>query len=99
MNYHWPGNVRELEHALEHAFVLCRGDRIEIEHMPWEIREYSSLQSPPQELPTSDEAETIRRVLQQTDGNKAKTARLLGMSRRTLYRKIKKYDFTESDDL
>jgi two-component system, NtrC family, response regulator HydG len=98
MNYHWPGNVRELEHALEHAFVLCRGDRIEIEHMPREIREYSSPQPIPPELPTFDEAEAIRRVLQKTDGNKAKAARLLGMSRRTLYRKIEYYHLIKPSD-
>ena len=41
MNYSWPGNVRELEHAIERAFVLCRDQTIQLEHIPPEIRDYT----------------------------------------------------------
>jgi DNA-binding NtrC family response regulator len=104
MNYPWPGNIRELEHALEHACVLCRETRIEVEHLPREIGEYAAPHPMPQEPDASDEADAvgeaaaIRRALQQTDGNKAKAARLLGMARQTLYRKIEHYGLTKSGD-
>jgi transcriptional regulator with GAF, ATPase, and Fis domain len=42
MSYHWPGNVRELEHVIEHAFVLCRGRVITLEHIPSEVKDYGS---------------------------------------------------------
>jgi PAS domain S-box-containing protein len=81
MAYPWPGNVRELEHAVEHAFVVCQGKTIMINHLPREINEVRE----------PDEAENILKTLRQTDGNKAKAARILGVSRQTLYRKIRDY--------
>ena len=102
LDYDWPGNVRELEHALEHAFVLCRGDLIECEHLPREIRECDEFAPAPENLAdetgSPDEAEHIRRALAKTDWNKAKAARLLGMDRRTIYRKIEKYHLTPSPE-
>ena len=98
MNYQWPGNVRELEHALEHAFVVCRGNRIAVEHVPQELRESAVSQTTRQEAPLPDEAETIRQALQKTGWNKAKAARLLGIPRRTFYRKIEKYHLSEPGD-
>jgi PAS domain S-box-containing protein len=98
MNYPWPGNVRELKHALEHAFVVCRGHRIEVEHVPQELREFTVSQTRPQEVPLPDEAETIRQALHKTGWNKAKAARLLGIPRRTFYRKIEKYHLQKPSD-
>ena len=91
MNYDWPGNVRELEHSIEHAFILCHGPVIEIDHIPLEIKEYSFPKKSIQRRKTIQGAEEILTVLEKTDWNKAKTARLLGIDRSTLYRKIRKY--------
>jgi transcriptional regulator with PAS, ATPase and Fis domain len=98
MNYQWSGNVRELEHALEHAFVLCREDRIEAEHVPQELKESVMPQATLQEASLPDEAETIRQALKKTGWNKAKAARLLSMARQTLYRKIEQYHLSEPGD-
>ncbi|MEE8598594.1 MAG: sigma 54-interacting transcriptional regulator, partial [Dehalococcoidales bacterium] len=91
MNYPWPGNVRELEHTMEHAFVLCRASTIMLDHIPPDIREYSktidrSALEGPVEGP-----EKILKALNQAEWNKARAARLLGIDRSTLYRKIYKY--------
>ena len=89
LSYSWPGNIRELEHALEHAFILCQGDTLTSEHLPPEIRERSSPRTPfPKEEAALGAEETLQ-ALNRTDGNKAKAARLLGVSRPTLYRKIR----------
>ena len=94
MNYDWPGNVRELEHSIEHAFILCYGPVIGIDHIPLEIKEYSFPKKSSQRRKTIQGAEEILTVLEKTDWNKAKTARLLGIDRSTLYRKIRKYGIT-----
>jgi two-component system response regulator HydG len=86
--YRWPGNVRELENAIEHAFVLCHGRVITVDHLPPEIK---ALQGYPQAVTEKDFAtdpQNILRALKKTGGNKAKAARLLGISRRTIYRKL-----------
>ncbi len=86
-HYPWPGNIRELEHVIEHAFVLCNDRFIRPEHLP----PYMSLRAheahgivPDRELP-----QTILNILDKTDWNISKTARDLGMSRPTLYKKIR----------
>ncbi|MBI4688421.1 MAG: sigma 54-interacting transcriptional regulator [Nitrospirae bacterium] len=94
MEYPWPGNVRELEHALEHAFILCRQPVITIDHLP---KEFKLFVKGKEDLPAEEESteiEKIRQVLKKTSGNKAEAARLLGVSRRTLYRKIEDYKIT-----
>jgi len=91
MDYSWPGNVRELEHVMEHAFVLCHGGVITLEHLPSEIRDYGRLERiAAQEARThgSNGAQEILNALNKTHWNKTKAARLLGISRRTIYRKI-----------
>jgi PAS domain S-box-containing protein len=91
MDYLWPGNVRELEHVMEHAFVLCRGWVITLEHLPPEIRDYERTEKMAgQEIPTqgSNGAQEILDALNKAHWNKTKAARLLGISRRTIYRKI-----------
>jgi DNA-binding NtrC family response regulator len=86
--YLWPGNVRELEHVIEHAFIMSTGKKITPEHLPLELenRLFSS------ETEDLAEKEKIVKILEQTDYNKAKAARLLNMSRQTMYRKIKDYN-------
>ncbi|AMV71737.1 sigma-54 dependent transcriptional regulator [Desulfuromonas carbonis] len=85
-SYPWPGNIRELEHALEHAFILSRGAVLQRNHLPDEIRSFSRPE--PDSPPSNGDAGALRDALQRAGGNKAKAARLLGISRRTLYRKL-----------
>jgi two-component system response regulator HydG len=102
MIYPWPGNVRELQHAIEHAFVLCNGVTITLEHLPFEIKEYSNQKAPPpaERLKISDlQAPDILQALVKTGWNKAKAARLLGISRPTLYQLIHLHNLRPSDQL
>lgn len=93
MTYAWPGNIRELEHVIEHAFILCHGNTITLDHLPGEISR------PKDNRPTdtdrdrrrSVQADRIVDALKTAGGNKAKAARNLGINRRTLYRLIEKY--------
>jgi len=98
MNYRWPGNVRELVHSIEHAFVVCRDPIISLNHIPAEIRAYSGIEKSICENRSVEGPEKIRTVLDQTDWNKAKAARILGIDRSTLYRKIHKYGLSKSTD-
>ncbi|MEE8430341.1 MAG: sigma 54-interacting transcriptional regulator [Candidatus Desulfatibia sp.] len=87
-SYRWPGNVRELENAMEHAFVLCHGRVITIDHLPPEIKTPQGSPQPVTEKDSATDLQNILRALKETGGNKAKAARLLGISRRTIYRKL-----------
>jgi two-component system response regulator HydG len=86
--YPWPGNVRELEHAIEHAFVLCHSHIIVIDHLPPEISGYRRDHQLKFAKSSSLDIPTILDALGKTGGNKAKAARLLGVNRRTIYRKL-----------
>jgi transcriptional regulator with PAS, ATPase and Fis domain len=97
MSYEWPGNVRELENALESAAALTRTGFISPENLPpklsGESREEHRLEGFYVELPSLEEMEKryLTHVLKVTGGNKARTASILGITRRTLYRKIEEY--------
>ncbi|MFH2000594.1 MAG: sigma 54-interacting transcriptional regulator [Planctomycetota bacterium] len=94
MSHSYPGNVRELENAIEHAFVVCVGDTIQLEDMPphlvTEAREMESVEPVKTPLQTAEE-ETIRMVLEKNKGNRIATAKALNISRNTLWRKMKRY--------
>ncbi|MDA3971883.1 MAG: sigma 54-interacting transcriptional regulator [Desulfobulbaceae bacterium] len=95
-NHQWRGNVRELEHVMERACVLCENDTITVDHLPIELREPDQANIQPHSQPqllNELESEEVRIVntLQRTYGNKAQAARILGIDRSTLYRKIKLY--------
>ncbi len=93
MEYPWPGNIRELEHAIEHAVILCHGKTILPGHLPSEITEHLHPETSPADKENpSDQTEAVIEALNQTDWNKAKTCRLLGISRPKLYRLITKYN-------
>jgi PAS domain S-box-containing protein len=92
--YSWPGNVRELEHAVEHAFVLCNQNIITIEHLPLEFMKIPGMRRSSGSGQGNDLDPTLA-ALTQTAWNKAKAARLLGIDRVTLYRRIKKYNLVE----
>ncbi|HLC41766.1 MAG TPA: sigma-54 dependent transcriptional regulator [Methylomirabilota bacterium] len=95
MNYHWPGNVRELENALERALILAQSSQIQPEDLP--LGESAAPQndntkaSGPFKSLKEVEAEQIRRVLEALGGNESQAARVLGIHRDTLYRKIRRY--------
>jgi len=95
MLYTWPGNIRELENTLEHAFVRCRQGTITVGHLPPEFGKLAEHLSPA-DGPAGEqqEARRIRLALVKTSWNKSRAAELLGMSRRTIYRKIDQYGIT-----
>ena len=92
MLHTWPGNVRELENTLEHAFVRCRQGAIAVDHLPPEFAKLAG-QLSPADGPAGEqqEARRIRLALVKTAWNKSRAAEMLGMSRRTIYRKIDQY--------
>ncbi len=95
IDYSWPGNVRELENAIGHAFVHCRGGAILPEHLPPDVVHGMPRVTHPAagRLRSVDEMEKmlIAEALNQSGGNRTRAARKLGMSRTSLWRKIKKY--------
>ena len=97
MNYSWPGNVRELRTAIEHAVVLCRGEKISARDLPPPVRAGGSSGSPAPALARNDltvreaEKQLIIRALKETDGNRTLAAKKTGMSRRTFHRKLHVY--------
>ncbi|WP_050762082.1 sigma-54 interaction domain-containing protein [Desulfomicrobium baculatum] len=90
LKYSWPGNVRELEHTMEHAFVLCNKSVITYDDLPTDFMKLAGVRRSRPEA-QSDDAGAVLAALNNTDWNKAKAARLLGIDRVTLYRKIKRY--------
>jgi two-component system, NtrC family, response regulator HydG len=90
-NYSWPGNVRELKHVLEHAFVQCKGSTLTPDDLPSDIREVGSGADRPPDKKTPG-LQDLEAALARTAGNKAKAARLLGISRPTLYRLLNLYE-------
>jgi DNA-binding NtrC family response regulator len=96
--YDWPGNVRELRAALEHAVALCRGERIGVRDLPPRVtgqpspatRDHGGGRPADLNLEKTEQ-QFIRLALQQTRGNVTEAAKLLGISRRTLHRKLKTY--------
>jgi DNA-binding NtrC family response regulator len=100
--YDWPGNVRELENCMERVVALARFDQAAIDDLPEKIRAYrpdrfvlSADQT--EEVMTIDELERryIMRVIKLVDGNKSRASQLLGLDRRTLYRKLDRYRASE----
>ncbi|MBN1883102.1 MAG: sigma 54-interacting transcriptional regulator [Deltaproteobacteria bacterium] len=97
MRYNFPGNVRELENIIEHGVVLCRGEIIEMEHLPTEL--FGNAPALMSEIGTGDlkttrsqaEKQIIIDALARYDGNRLQTARELGMHKTTLWRKMKKF--------
>lgn len=102
----WPGNVRELRTAIEHAVVLCRGERISARDLPPSVRtrpeEAAAL---PVAAPVAvventlsvleNEKQLIIRALKESDGNRTLAAEKLGMSRRSLHRKLHRFQLDD----
>src|SRR5690606_22557928 len=91
----WAGNVRELENVIERLLVLSTEEFIQAEDIPLDFKQSSDeiFRSAADELPTLEELQRryIAVVLQKTGGKKEKAAELLGINRRTLYRKEREY--------
>jgi DNA-binding NtrC family response regulator len=101
LQYDWPGNVRELENCMERAVALADHQILDVDDLPPAIASVSqATDSAPagstEELSTTDlediERTTIERVFQQVKGDKALAGKMLGISRATLYRKLKRYN-------
>jgi DNA-binding NtrC family response regulator len=93
--YGWPGNVRELENVIERAVALENGETIRAEDLPESIRNLSiqTYRHTPSVIPTLDEQEKhyIQWVLEKSGGNKTKAAKIMGIDRVSLWRKLKRY--------
>lgn len=96
MDYPWYGNVRELENAVEHGIICATGNKVGVESLPQDIREYLQgnlleNQNSTQERRKEDKfRRDIEAALKQCDSNKAKAAQLLGIDRSTLWRRMQK---------
>ncbi|HZN11329.1 MAG TPA: helix-turn-helix domain-containing protein, partial [Blastocatellia bacterium] len=102
--YPWPGNVRELRNVIEHAVIICEGQRIEKQHLSPQLFDGRTLK--PEDtitLPVGvslDEAERqlILKTLIKTNNNKTRAAEQLQISLKTLHNKLKLYRDTEGED-
>jgi DNA-binding NtrC family response regulator len=98
LRYDWPGNVRELLHVLEAAMVVCEGTEVRPEHLPAAVRLSQPAATPHtsagnSRLPTLEELERahIELALRTTGGHRGNAAKILGISERNLYRKLREY--------
>ena len=108
-DYRWPGNVRELRTVIEHGVVMCNGREIGVEHLPDFLQNAPRVELPNLLFPAKEVQKGLastndlnlnvlaQRVIQQAltkaDGNRTEAAELLGISRRTLQRKLKEYGY------
>lgn len=90
MGHRWPGNVRELENAIEHAFILCSGGLIQAEHLPAHLRpSVHAVRHAPGCTLAEIEARAILEALRRNKGHRGRTARELGISTTTLWRRLR----------
>ena len=104
LNYDWPGNVRELRNVIERAVALTEFEKLIVDDLPERIRDYrqSTFRIDtinPAELQTLEavEQQYIRRVLVSVHGNRTEAARILGVDRKTLYRRLKQEESEDSE--
>jgi PAS domain S-box-containing protein len=95
MAYDWPGNVRELEHVIEHAFVLVRGPTIDTQHLPEALRKpderpAATAESGGRAILDESERQAIEAALERNRWNKSAASKELGLSRTTLWRKMRR---------
>jgi transcriptional regulator with PAS, ATPase and Fis domain len=103
--YSWPGNIRELENTIEHAFVIAQSGLIELRHLPQTIANSgvaglsrgieSSMLALSSPSNAQDECKLIASALSRTNGNRTRAAKLLGVSRVTLWKKLRKFHINE----
>ena len=101
LHWHWPGNVRELRHAIQHALLMARGGTIDLPHLPADLRG-----PPPRPAAHSGSlADAMARferrhlvaALRDHAGNRTRTARALGISRKNLWEKMKSHEITDGE--
>ena len=102
LDYPWPGNIRELRSVVESAVMVSDGDYITLSDLPMNLQNYATghrEEIGPKAIRNIEEGEKnlIEEALRQTNGNKAKAAEALGISTRTLYRKIEKFSLSQAD--
>jgi len=85
LNYTYPGNVRELKHIIEHAVIVCNGDEINIDDLPFSIKKKAS------HAPAHNEEGELLDVLRSNGWNRGKASKALKINRTTLWRRMKKY--------
>ena len=96
--YPWPGNIRELKSVIEYAVLQCEGDTIQPRHFPPELLESAQPVHPVPEPATSvKDRERLLGALREANGNRAKAAQLLGISRATFYRWLDDLDISKRD--
>ncbi|MCB2155504.1 sigma-54 dependent transcriptional regulator [bacterium] len=106
LDYHWPGNIRELENAVEHALVLGEPAGIEVEDLPVALQQYRQRTGLGGSQPAKVGEETLEDIekrclvsaLTKTGGNRTRAAELLGITRRTLGYRLKKYELEDEAD-
>jgi PAS domain S-box-containing protein len=107
MDYSWPGNVRELENAIEHAFVLCNREQIDIDDLPMEIRQpddaAASMKSPAVPLSGGRKRKKLSKqqlldLLEACEWNKAEVGRRAGLSRTAIWKYMKKWNIPLQQD-
>ncbi|MBU0960240.1 MAG: sigma 54-interacting transcriptional regulator [Proteobacteria bacterium] len=97
ISYHWPGNIRELINVIEYAFVICSKGELTPKHLPLQFQMPSGAvndASSPLLHSLSDRRQQLLHVLNKTNGNKSEASRILGISRVTLWKQLKKYNIT-----
>jgi len=104
--YEWPGNVRELRNAIEYAFVLCSSGGIGVNHLPPKIAgtpvecvEPGSTMDRPEKVKDSAKKAALIKALRQARGNRSETAQILGVSRVTVWKQIKRFKIDLFKDL
>ena len=99
LNYDWPGNVRELENSIEHATVIAKSKYVEISELPSAIQQAKprnpKIRNESDRSIFENEKNLLREVLDECNWNKKASAAKLGISRSTLYEKLKKYNLTK----
>ena len=100
LEYDWPGNVRQLQHAIESSVIRCAGGILTASDLPSDLSKKPAV-APKIDIIASfrrDDREQLLAALEQTRGNHAAAARLLGMGRSTLYRKLKKVGINSNEE-
>jgi two-component system response regulator HydG len=103
--YSWPGNVRELRNYIERAVALTRYEEITVEDLPEKVRNYRRSDLPPAEgdetgalLPLEEmERRYVLQVVESVGGSRNHAAKILGLDRKTLYRRLDRYGYRDSD--
>jgi len=105
IDYSWPGNVRQLESAIERAILLCEGDQITVEDLPSEVRQEAgpaaegAFKLPAEGINFEDvERHLITQAMEQTDYNITKSAKLLGLTFRTLQYRLEKFGIKKPEE-